>query len=68
MSEKTKMTLKTKLRRFLIKLILPKAIKGEWQVRLVCTNQTILCGRGDDMWSAVFNAANRVGAQKCKSQ
>ena len=63
-----KTTLKTKIRKFLIKLIMPRTAKGEWQVCLLYTNQGVVCGRCDELWSAVFNATNWVERQQWKKQ
>jgi len=57
------------IRKLLIRLILPKTEKGEWQVCVVYGEphyQGIVCGRCDELWSAVFNATNWVEAQKCQ--
>lgn len=50
----------TKIRKFLIRLILPKTQKGEWQVCLARRDMGVVCGRCDELWSAVFNATNWV--------
>lgn len=54
-------------RKFLIKMVLPKTEKGEWQICRMYGSphyQGIIIGKCDELWSAVFNATNWLKQNK----